>query len=30
MFIVDVTTKNVNNQVFGYLQTTNDIDHIYV
>ena len=30
MFIVDVTTKNVSNQAFGYLRATNDIDHIYV
>ena len=30
MLIVDVTTKSVNNQTFGYLETTNDIDHNYV
>jgi len=28
MFIVDVTIKNVNNQAFGYLQATNEIEHI--
>ena len=30
MFIFDVTTRNVNNQAFGYLRATNDIDLIYV
>ena len=30
MLIVDVTTKSVNNQAFGYLETTNDKDHNYV
>ena len=30
MFIVDVTTKNVNKSSFWLLRVTNDIDHIYV